>query len=376
MDARWIADDTALAEVVGILTDQDEYALDTEFMAERTYWPRLCLVQVAWRGGAALVDPLACDVRALEPVLRSPALMVTHAGSSDLPIVERAVGLRPGRLFDVQVAAGFVGLGQPSLAFLVQHVLGARLDKGDRLTDWSRRPLADTALRYAADDVLHLLDLADALGRQLEQLGRRSWADDECDEVRRSGRIDDPDTAWWRIKGARSLQGEHAGIAQSVAAWREARARRIDIPARYVLSDLALAALVSKPPRNAEQVRSLRGANGLKSDAVAELLAAIENGRGLPADAVRRPPRHDERADREGAVTILAAWAGGIATTEQLDPKLLATREDVANLVYGRPSRLDHGWRAELAGAPLRRLLAGETALRIADGGRRLEAVD
>ena len=376
MQPRWIADDTALAEVVAVLGDQAEYALDTEFMAERTYWPRLCLIQVAWRGGVALIDPLAVDVTALEPVLRSDALLVTHAGGSDLPIVERAVGARPARLFDVQVAAGFVGLGQPSLAFLVQHFLSRRLDKGDRLTDWSKRPLADTALSYAADDVAHLLDLADAIGERLDALGRRAWAVDECDELRTLSRGDDPDTAWWRIKGARSLKDEYAGIAQSVAAWRELRARRIDIPARFVLSDLALTAVVSKPPRTADQVLALRGANGLKGDAVAELLAAIEAGRALPADAVRRPPRNDERADRESAVAILAAWAGNVAAAEHLDPKLLATRDDVTNLVYGRPSRLDHGWRGELAGAPLRRLLSGETALRIADGGRRLEAID
>jgi len=371
-DVRWIADDAALATLITELLDQPTYGLDTEFMAERTYWPRLCLVQVAWAGGIALVDPFACDLRAFAPVLASPAVMITHAGGSDLPILERAVGSRPAALFDVQVAAGFVGLGQPALAFLVQHVLGERLDKGDRLTDWSKRPLADTALHYAADDVRYLLALADALRARLAERGREAWAVDECEELRLATRGDDPDTSWWKVKGARSLKDEHAGIAQSVTAWRERRAQRVDIPARFVLSDLALAAIVSKPPRNADQVGQLRGANGLKADVVRELLGAIESGRALTPEQIRRPPRNDERADREGAVVILAAWAGTLAATEQLDPKLLATRDDVTNLVYGRPSRLDHGWRATLAGAPLLRILQGEVALRIADGGRRL----
>ena len=159
LEVRWIDSDAALAKVVTTLRSEAEYGLDTEFVAERTYYPRLCLVQLAWPGGIVLVDPLACDVAALSAVLASPAMMITHAGSADLPIIERACGARPQVLFDTQLAAGFVGLGQPSLVSLVSALLDVRLDKGDQLTDWARRPLSDSARRYAAGDVAHLTAL-------------------------------------------------------------------------------------------------------------------------------------------------------------------------------------------------------------------------
>ena len=132
-----VDDDRALADVVATLRSEPEYGLDTEFMAEKTYYPQLCLLQLAWPGGVALVDPFACDVRALAALLGEPATMVTHAGGADLPIIERACGARPSRLFDTQLAAGFVGLGQPSLVSLVHAVLDVRLDKGDQLSDWT-----------------------------------------------------------------------------------------------------------------------------------------------------------------------------------------------------------------------------------------------
>ena len=160
---RWVADDRALADLVRVLLDEPAYGLDTEFLGERTYWPQLCLVQISWAHGVALVDPLACDVHALADVLRAPATMVTHAGASDLPILERAVGARPAGLFDVQLAAGFVGLGMPSLSSLVSILLDERLDKSEQLSDWSARPISEAAQLYAAADVAHLLPLAVAL---------------------------------------------------------------------------------------------------------------------------------------------------------------------------------------------------------------------
>ena len=137
-EAEWIDTDVALAAVINTLQSEPAYALDTEFVAEKSYWPRLCLVQLAWPGGVALVDPLACDANALGELLRSPSMMVTHAGSADLPILERACGARPTTLFDTQVAAGFIGLGTPSLVSLVRELLGVQLDKSQQLTDWAR----------------------------------------------------------------------------------------------------------------------------------------------------------------------------------------------------------------------------------------------
>ena len=376
-EVRWVDDDRALAEVVKVLLGEPAYGLDTEFLAERTYWPKLCLVQISWRTGVALVDPFACDVQALAEVLRGPATMITHAGASDLPIIERAVGARPAGLFDVQLAAGFVGLGTPSLGSLVSVLLGVRLDKSEQLTDWSTRPLSDSVRRYAADDVAYLFALTTALRDRLESLGREAWATAECEILRTApSRVTEPDTAWWRIKGSSTMKGEKARVAQAVAAWRDRRAQRLDVPPRFVLSELALAAIVGRPPRSADDVQKLRGVGGLPAAAVRELLDAIDAGRAMEPEQLRRPPRYEDVPELDAAVSLLSAWVTELATAERIDKKLLATRDDVKDLVYGRPCRLDHGWRAALCGKELRKVLDGKAVVRLVDGGRHLRLED
>jgi ribonuclease D len=372
-EPRWIDSDRALSELVEILVDEPAYGLDTEFMSERTYWPQLCLVQVSWAKGLALVDPLACDVRALEAVLRAPATMITHAGASDLPILDRAIGARPAALFDVQLAAGFVGLGLPSLATLVSVLLGIRLDKSEQLADWSKRPLSDATKRYAAADVEHLFPLTVELEHRLQELGREAWAASECEVLRSSpDRRQDPDVAWWKIKGASSMRGEKARVAQSVAAWRERRAQKLDVLPRFVLPDLALAAVVGRPPKTRDQLFALRGVNRLPDDVVRELLDAVDAGRALPKEQLRFPEKYDDGPELDAAVALLVAYVGELARAERLEKQLLATRDDVKALVYGRPSRLDSGWRAGIAGDALHRLLEGQAVIRLTDGGRHL----
>jgi ribonuclease D len=372
-DVRWIDDDNGLADLVKLLADEPAYGLDNEFLSERTYWPQLCLVQVSWARGVVLIDPLACDVRALETVLRGPATMITHAGASDLPILERAVGARPTALFDVQLAAGFVGLGLPSLGSLVSVLLGIRLDKSEQLADWSQRPLSDASKRYAAADVEHLFPLTVELDHRLQELGREAWAAAECEHLRVSAeRRADPDTAWWRIKGATSMRGEKARVAQAVAAWRERRAQRIDVLPRFVVSDLALAAVVGRPPATREQLFALRGVNRLPNDVVRELLDAVEAGRAMPDRSLRVPERFDDGPELDAAVALLVAYVAELARAERIEKQLLATRDDVKALVHGRPSRLDSGWRAEVVGDALRRLLDGQAVIRLTNQGRRL----
>jgi ribonuclease D len=374
LEVRWIDSDAALASVVKTLCSEEQYGLDTEFVAERTYYPRLCLVQLAWPGGIALVDPLACDIAVLAELLETSATMITHAGSADLPIIERACGARPKALFDTQLAAGFVGLGQPSLVSLVAALLDVRLDKGDQLTDWARRPLSESARRYAAGDVAHLLALTAALRERLQKRGREAWALAECSVLlANQPRDPDPDLAWWRIKGSRSLRGEQACIAQSVVAWRERRAREQDVPARFVLSELALTALVQRPPRSADDISALRGAGSLPRPVVAGLFEAVMAGRAMDSSELRSPPKHGDDSGLDAAVGILNGWAAQIASGEQVDPRLLATREDVKALVNGRPGRLDDGWRAEMVGDDLHALVAGEAVVRLVGGGKRLQ---
>jgi ribonuclease D len=330
-------------------------------------------VQLSWPDGEALVDALAVDVSPMRELLESPSTMVTHAGGADLPILERACGTRPSVLFDTQLVAGFVGLGSPSLVSLVSSVLGTRLDKGEQLTDWSRRPLSAGARRYAAGDVAHLLALTSELRERLVSMGREEWAAAECEVLRTLPVRDaDPDTAWWRIKGSRSLRGERAAIAQSVAAWRERRAQELDRPVRFVLSELVLAGLAARPPKTVRELTELRGAGSLPKEVSGGVLEAVGAGRSMSPTDLRVPPRHGDDAALDAAVALLATWTAQVAVSERIEPRLLGTRDDVRSLVNGHPSRLDDGWRAEMVGDRIRELMAGKAVLRLVDGGRRV----
>ncbi|HWS44622.1 MAG TPA: HRDC domain-containing protein [Acidimicrobiia bacterium] len=378
MPPQWIDQPDELRELIDTVCREPRYALDTEFHGERSYWPRLALIQIAWSGGIALVDPLAVDPVPLATLLSGPGCMVAHAADQDLSILERACGVAPSRLFDTQVAAGFIGMGTPSLAAAVERLAGVRLGKGDRLTDWTRRPLTAEQRAYAAADVEHLLALHDELTSRLDAVGRLAWAIDECEE-RRSHIRSRPDieTAWWRMKGARQLRGTTRGVAQKVAAWRERTAESLDVPARFVLSDLALAGVVHRPPRSREDLGAIRGIDGRLRDHTADaLLAAVQEGLALPKSELRVP--ETDRVDRSlaPAVTVLGAWLAQRAAELDLDPSLLATRAELTQLLQGGESRLAGGWRADLVGEPLQRLLSGEAVLALRDGGRRIEMRD
>ena len=378
MEPLWIDGRDELADLVRALADEPRYALDTEFHGERSYWPHLALIQIAWPEGIALVDPLTVDPAPLGELLAGPGCMVAHAADQDLSILERACGCAPTQLFDTQVAAGFIGMGTPSLAATVEKLVGTKLAKGDRLTDWTRRPLSAEQRIYAAADVEYLLALHDELTRRLDDMGRLEWATDECEERRqRIRQRPEPDTAWWRIKGARQLRGTGRGVAQKVAAWRERTAEALDVPSRFVLSDLALAGIVQRPPRTREDLTGIRGIDGrLRESTAEELLGAVTSGLALPADQLRLP--ESDRIDRSlaPAVTVLGAWLSQRASELDLDPALLATRAELTQMLQDRPSRLALGWRADLVGEPLQRLLRGDAALVLRDGGRRIELQD
>ncbi|HEX2039355.1 MAG TPA: HRDC domain-containing protein, partial [Acidimicrobiales bacterium] len=243
----WIDEQAALDDAVEDALGAAEYALDTEFHRERTYYPNLALVQLAWADRLVLVDPYAVDPAPLRRLLEGPGLAVVHAADQDLEVLDVAVGATPSRLFDTQVAAGFLGMSTPSLTTLVERVLGRRLPKGDRLTDWTRRPLTAEQQSYAASDVEHLLAVRAHLVSELEARGRLAWAEQECETLLRRPRgAPEPETAWWKLKETRQLRGRARGIAQELAAWRERRAAELDTPPRFVLSDMALASIAHR----------------------------------------------------------------------------------------------------------------------------------
>jgi ribonuclease D len=364
---RWVDDQRAFDAFVEEAASADAVALDTEFHRERTYFAQLALLQLAAGDDIVVVDPLAVDVAPLRALLDAPVPCIMHAASQDLEILERACGIGPCQLVDTQVAAGFVGLGSPGLGVLLQRRLGINLGKADRLTDWLRRPLGEEALAYAAADVAHLADLWDSLRTELDRRGRLEWAQAECDELcRRHGEPSDPDMAWWRIKEARRLKGRARGVAQAVAGWRERRARQLDRPVRHVLPDLAVVAIAERPPRTRGDLSRVRGLDGrhLRGGAGDELLVAVKAGAELREDELLLPPRDGVDSTFRPAVTLASAWVSQLARNADLDASLVATRADIEALVRGDgTSRLLTGWRADVAGMPVTRLLEGNAAL-------------
>jgi ribonuclease D len=374
-DVQLVQEPAELDDVVRALRDVPLYGLDTEFQGERTYHPRLALVQIAWPGGLAILDPMAVDVAPLAPVLPGPGVLIAHAGDQDLTILERACGVRPAHLFDTQIAAGFLGYGTPSLATLCERILGIRLGKGDRLTDWTRRPLTADQRTYAASDVEHLTAIHDALVERLTEQGRLEWALDECEErrLRARGRPD-PETAWWRIKGSRQLRGKARGVAQEVGAWREREAERADLPPRFVLPDLALASIVQRAPTTREELAAVRGLDGrhVRDGTANAILAAVQLGVALTPAELRLPETDASDRTLAPAVTVIGAWLTQRAAELDLEPSLLATRADLSALISTGEGRLATGWRLELVGEPIRRLISGEAAIALENGGRRI----
>lgn len=384
LEYRWIERQEDLDEIVDELSDLPRYALDTEFHRERTYYPKLALVQVAWRPDPAsskqelaLIDPLAVDVTVFDTLFASEALCVIHAAQQDLDVLTHAVGSVPNRIFDTQLAAGFVGYGTPSLVALLQGEIGVSPPKGDRLTDWLRRPLSDAQRQYAAVDVEYLLDVHDRLRAQLDEAGRTGWASDACEELRTrpvSGSA--PEDAWLKLKDARTLRPTARAVAQSVAAWRERRAMRTDVPVRQVLPDLAVLGVSQRSPTTLKELAQSRGVDERHSrgELGQEILEAVRDAEGHPAPP--SPPSADD-LDRNlrPAVTLVSAWVAQLARDERLDPALLATRADIVAFLRGDDdARLASGWRADLVGDGIRALVGGEAGLTF-DGEGRLRLI-
>lgn len=368
-----VTDEAGLLDVLGALEGQPAYAIDTEFHRERTYFPRLALVQVGWPGGLALIDPLEVDVAAMGPLFSSPSVAVLHAADQDLEVFELGVGRVPATMWDTQVAAGFLGMSSPSLASLCERVVGVRLTKGERMTDWLARPLGERQLDYAAADVAHLLEVRDRQLAELEARGRLDWALDEIEERRARPRtVRDPWTAWLRIKEARSLRGPSRAVARSVAAWREERAATLDLPVRFVLPDVAVVTVAQRAPRTADELAAIRGVDRrhLGGSAVDGLLAAVEAGLSSEVPPPAPPPPELDR-DLRPVVGLVTSWVSQLGRDLEIDPALLATRADIEDLLRGLPdARLSEGWRAELMGGPIRDLVEGRSALAFESGGR------
>ena len=369
----WIETPDQLEALIETLRAEPIYGFDTEFHGEKTYFPSLALFQVSWSDGIALIDPLALDLTPFAEILQGEAVAIVHASTHDLTVIERACGVLPRKLFDTQLAAGFLGMSTPSLASLCDQLLGVRLSKGDRLTDWRRRPLTSDQLTYAAADVAHLFALHEQITTRLSKLERLDWAEAECAEILTRDRSpQDPETAWWRIKECRALKGQSRAIAQTVAAWREEWAIRNDRPPRFIFGDLSIAVVASKPPSSVADLQQIRGvdASQVRGPIGEEILQAVKRGTTLDLDAIRNPPVGETDRESRPGLALVSAWVGQIARAEKLDPTLLATRSDLVSFLRGdEGARLAHGWRSQIVGDVLQRLMRGEVCVALDSSG-------
>ena len=348
------------------ISGEPYYALDTEFHTERTYYPKLALIQVGWADKVALVDPLAVDPAPLATVFAGPGVAVAHAAEQDVDVLETACGGVPATVFDTQIVAGFLGLSTPSLGRLIDQMLGVTLPKADQLSDWLTRPIPDRQITYAAGDVAYLLELRSVLTEQLEERGRLTWALEECAQVlaiqakgrgARGALVEDGR----RPEAERAFPGSGAG-----GGGLEGPPRRVSRPApttRPLRSGPPghRAAAAPQPP-GAPAARAASTGATWRNGAATEILDAIARGLALTPAEIRLPPDGRDAQAPPAAVAVCAGLVRQIADDLHFDQGLLATRSDISNLLSGEPSRLEVGWRSTIAGDPIRRLMAGEAA--------------
>lgn len=381
----WIDSDKDLIDFTQEALSESHFYLDTEFHREKTYFPQLALVQIATSRRIVIIDPLMVDMKLLRPLFDGPGMCVLHAAQQDLDVMAQSCGYIPSRMLDTQLCAGFLGYSQPSLASLLQSYLKVIVPKGDRLTDWLRRPLTKDQLTYAASDVAYLAEMSSIIFNELEERGRMQWAIDACEELRvRPTGPNPPEDAWLRVKDVRTLKGRSRWVAQAIAEWRENRAMDLDLPPRHVLSDIAILGIAQKAPRTADDMLQSRGVdhrhvNGPQGRA---LLEAVQLGIENSGQGELSFPSHDgDDLDKSmrPAATLVSAWVTELARQSNLDAGLLGTRKDINDLLGGAPgARMSEGWRADIVGRDIEDLVAGRKALTFTkeNGGNGLRLVD
>lgn len=352
-------------------------ALDTEFIREKTYYAKLCLVQIAAGEHIACIDPLA--IENLEPLwerLESPeTLVLLHAGRQDLEVIFQASGRIPEPVFDTQIAAALCGYGdQTGYGALVKTVLDIELDKSMSRADWARRPLPADALDYAADDVRHLHALHEHLVARLAALGRESWLAPELAGLTNPAHYSpDPAEAWRRIRGTARLKPKEIAILKSLAEWREQEAMRLDRPRQWLLKDDTLVFLAQRPPRNTAELAAVRGIDerfvGHNGEALVHLIAHARNSvppEDLPVDKPRLTPAQEAQTD------LLMAALRAIAEENSLAPASIANRKELERLVRGeRELDVLSGWRRAAAGERLLDIAEGRIAISASSDGLR-----
>ena len=375
-----IHDQKSFEELLQRCREQGSFAFDTEFLRENTYWPELCLIQIGLSGESFAVDPLAEDIDCgmLFELLCDPEVeVIVHAGQQDMEIFFSKSEALPARIYDTQVAAALLGLGD-SIGYsrLVEELLGVKLDKGESRTHWDRRPLTDRQLKYALNDVLYLEKMRDLLNEKLGELGREDWLEEEL-AFYQDGNLyrRDPMTLYPRVKGATRLDRRELAILRFLAAWREEEARRKDKPRKRIVSDDKLIEISRRKPSSIERLCESRGMHRRFVDRNGKaLLKMVRQGLDVPRDEC---PTSIKREGRDPglalALDLLDTFLRTRAKELSMSPAYLASRGDLYDLVKATAGggeaasgvRVLAGWRRELVGEDLLGLLAGKYSLSI-----------
>lgn len=377
---QYITSSHALDDLCHALKDSARIALDTEFVGEDSFVPKLELIQIASDNRAAVIDfpavQAAGSMDALWEIICNPAVQkVVHAGRQDLDLFLLHAGQIPKPFFDTQIAAAMVGFGpQVAYANLVQRVHGTKLAKAHTFTNWSARPLSPDQLAYALEDVTFLLAIHDHLQTRLTKLGRLEWAGEEFSRL--EGAVADtrrePQERYQRVRGWDTLKPKSAAVLRELAAWREGEAKRRNVPRGRVMRDEVLLQLARHPPRHLQELRAARGLHGSEADRNGEtILAVIQTALTLPpSDWPEVPKERKPEPESAGLVELLQAVMKARALDEEIAPTLLATSADLQALVDAKDrADLDlpilKGWRRELLGSILLDILDGKLAVAI-----------
>ncbi len=374
---RFITTTPELSDVCRRLGDQPFVAVDTEFIREQTFWPKLCVIQLAAPGEEAIVDPLAPGLE-LAPFFQLMAnervVKVFHAARQDLEIVWTQARLIPHPIFDTQIAAMVCGFGESvSYVSLVKQITGHNLDKTSRFTDWARRPLSDKQLAYAMADVTHLRDVYERLKEELEATGRLPWLDEEMAELTSPETYETrPEDAWRRLK-MRVRNRKGLAVLIELAAWRERLAQGLDVPRNRILRDEALYDIANSAPTETAQLSHLRSLSEgfARSSRAKEIVEAVN--RGLRRDPKTLPPLREGTglpAEKAATVELLRVLLKACAARSKVAPRLIADAEHLERLAAEDEPDIPalKGWRYELFGAEAQRLKRGELALKIERG--------
>ena len=377
----YVTDQSALETLCLTLKQSSRLALDTEFVGEDTFVPRLELIQVATATTAAVIDFPAVQAKGSldafwELICDNKIEKIVHAGRQDLDLFATHAGQIPKPFFDTQIAAAMVGYGaQVAYANLVQRLHGTKLAKAHTFTNWSARPLSDDQIAYALEDVEFLLSIHTHLQDRLNSLGRLEWVGEEFArlEMAVGEKSREPQERYQRIRGWDTLKAKGAAVLRELAAWREAEARRRNVPRGRVMRDEVLLQLARHPPKSVSELRGLRGVHSSEVDRHGEhLLGTITSALALPPTAWPEVPR-ERKPDPEstGIVELLQAVLKARAAEEGIAPTMLATSSDLQTLVDAKQNRATidvpilRGWRRQLAGDLLLKVLDGAVTITV-----------